>query len=172
MSVTAPRRFTLTGTQVAQIEKLRGDVRLEEGGSRSFRKAGGQCGIVSDDVAGLLQERGVDASEYWGGAYVMANDEICFDHCWVELADGTIVDATADQFQEGDSVRVVSPTSPLQRRYLKWQEITNVVADLRARAERVGAQKVLRELESFDVQVGVFGDTCAAEYAALVAELS
>lgn len=166
------RRLTLTKKQIAEIEQLRSEVRLEEGGSRSWRKAGGQCGIVSSCVAGMLQDWGVDACEYWGGAYLMENGKICWDHCWVELPDGTLVDATTDQFQEGDSVRVVSPRSPLQRRYLKWQEIETVLSDLRARATQIGARKVLREIAHPDVKHGVFGETYADEYAQLVAELA
>ena len=84
---------------------LRDEIRAEEFG-------GGMCSIVGEAL---------EAEHGWrrcGVAYVSADGEvICEAHVVNVLADGTIVDATADQFGEGDEVRVVRPGDPAYGRY-------------------------------------------------------
>ncbi len=40
-------------------------------------------------------------------------------HSWNRLADGTIVDATANQFGDSDPIRVIPPNDPRQQHYHK-----------------------------------------------------
>lgn len=92
-------------SQVDAVRCLREEVRAEEGG-------GGYCHVVSE----------VLACEYgwslFSGAYTsLAGEVICEAHVWNLLPDGSILDATADQFGEGHDVRVLTPDNPDFLRY-------------------------------------------------------
>lgn len=84
---------------------LRDGIRAEEFG-------GGMCSMVGEAL---------EAEHGWrrcGVAYVSPEGEvICEAHVVNVLSDGTIVDATADQFGEGDEVRVVRPGDLAYGRY-------------------------------------------------------
>lgn len=95
----------VTSMQIEAIRRLREECRVEDGG-------GGQCSVVSEEL-GLAYGWHIAT-----GAYTALNGEvICEDHAWNVLPDGSIVDATADQFGEGFDVRIVAPTDPDYRRY-------------------------------------------------------
>jgi hypothetical protein len=72
-----------------------------------------RCGKVAEAV---------DAELGWAyrwGHLRLLDGGICWIHCWNDLPDGTIVDATADQFEERwhDDVAVLSPANPLYTHY-------------------------------------------------------
>lgn len=91
-----------------RVYEIRGEVRRKGG-----RPNDGRCGDVT---AALEAEFG------WQGQYGylrLLDDTVSWVHCWNRLADGTIVDATADQFQGlwlGDGV-TVDPSSPMSANY-------------------------------------------------------
>lgn len=93
---------------IEAIRSLRQEVRLTAG------CLDGRCGAVSQalqDELGLLQR--------WGHLRLL-DGAVCWLHCWNETADGSIVDATADQFEAlfpGD-ILVLEPGDPLAGRYL------------------------------------------------------
>ena len=93
---------------IKAIRTLRREVRLTAG------RLDGRCGAVSQALQaelGLLQR--------WGHLRLL-DGAVCWLHCWNETADGSIVDATADQFEAlfpGD-ILVLEPGDPLARRYL------------------------------------------------------
>lgn len=72
------------------------------------------CGIVSEEL-GLMIE---GAQEFYGG-YIMADGTFCDDHAWVDLPGGRILDATVDQFNEGEDVRIIGTQSEHYSRYLR-----------------------------------------------------
>lgn len=79
---------------------------------RTWEGEGGQCGFVATDLA---KTYGWVA---YGGIYHSEDGRPIGDHVWnVHVPTGTIIDATADQFGEGDGVRVLTPTDPLHARY-------------------------------------------------------
>ena len=64
-------------------------------------------------------EREFGLAQRWGHLRLL-DGSVCWLHCWNESADGSLVDATADQFEEmfpGD-VLILAPTDPLACRYL------------------------------------------------------
>lgn len=92
-----------------RVHELRADVR-----HRDARPNDGRCGNVS---TALETEFGWQGQ--WGYLRLL-DGTVSWVHCWNLLADGTIVDATADQYQDlwlGDVV-VVEPSSPMAARYL------------------------------------------------------
>ena len=93
------------GDMLPHVLALRAETRIENGG-------GGMCHLVTEALA---HERG------WGRlpvSYLDADGEIVSDGHYVNLlADGTIVDPTADQFGEGHDVRVLPPDDPEYGRY-------------------------------------------------------
>lgn len=97
-----------TGADIEDMPRIlafRAETRLENGG-------GGMCHLVTEALA---HERG------WGRlavTYLSADGEIVTDGHYVNLlADGTIVDPTADQFGEGHDVRILRPDDPGYGRY-------------------------------------------------------
>lgn len=97
-----------------RIRTLRREVRL------AADRLDGRCGAVSEALErelGLVQRC---------GHLRLLNGAICWLHCWNPSDDGSIVDATADQFEElfpGD-VLVLAPTDPLADRYLPARDLT------------------------------------------------
>jgi len=92
-----------------RIYELRGEVRR-----RDARPNDGRCGNVA---TALEIEFGWQRQS---GYLKLLDDTVSWVHCWNRLADGTIVDATADQFQGlwlGDVV-TVDPSSPMAANYL------------------------------------------------------
>lgn len=95
-----------TAADIAWIRNLRHQIRTEEGG-------GGMCHFVSEVIYnkfGWQQE---------SGSYLAPNgDVICGGgHLWNVLPDGAILDATADQFGEGQDIRIIEPDDPDYHRY-------------------------------------------------------
>lgn len=72
-----------------RIYEIRGEVRR-----RDARPNDGRCGNVS---AALETEFGWPGQS---GYLKLLDSTVSWIHCWNRLADGTIVDATADQFQD------------------------------------------------------------------------
>jgi len=95
-----------------RLRLLRDEVRLGEGGSREYSLAGGRCGIVAEEIAVRFRWR-----EFYG-LYRLPDGRL-EEHAWNDLPDGTILDATADQFEEGHDIRVVPSGHPEYRRYLR-----------------------------------------------------
>lgn len=91
--------------RVAAIAAMREGIRAEEGG-------GGMCHLVTEALA---HERG------WGRlavSYLATDGVIVSDGHYVNLlGDGSILDATADQFGEGHGVRLLRPDDPEYGRY-------------------------------------------------------
>lgn len=91
--------------QEEAIVSMREAIRAEEGG-------GGMCHRVTEALA---HDRG------WGRlavSYLATDGEIVTDGHYVNLlADGSILDATADQFGEGHGVRLLRPDDPEYGRY-------------------------------------------------------
>lgn len=87
----------LTETLLEEIRKIREQIRADEGG-------GGMCHLVTEF---LEAERG------WKRLTVSrispSGDVICAAHYVSVLADGTIVDPTADQFGDGHDIRILKP---------------------------------------------------------------
>jgi hypothetical protein len=91
----------------AEIIAVREKVREAEDNDRC-------CGIVSEELAGMIP----GAQEFYG-AYITADDTFIEDHAWVDLPGGRILDATVDQFNEGEDVRIVGPESERYKCYLR-----------------------------------------------------
>jgi hypothetical protein len=99
-----------------RIYEVRREVRL-----RDARPNDGRCGNVT---AALAEEFG------WAGEWGylrLLDDTVSWVHCWNRLPDGTILDATADQYQDlwlGDVVTLPA-AHPLAANYLhapaKWE---------------------------------------------------
>jgi hypothetical protein len=90
-----------------QVRCIRRRVRLESG------RPDGRCGKVAEAIEAEL------GWAYRWGHLRLLDGGICWIHCWNQLPDGTVVDATADQFEErglGD-VAVLSPGDPLHTCY-------------------------------------------------------
>lgn len=95
---------------LAGIVEIREEVRVHEG-------SGGQCFFVAE----VLQQR--FGWEVGGGVYLARGGEPIGDHHWSVLPDGSILDATADQFCEGHDVRLVRTDDPEFARYrAEWHE--------------------------------------------------
>jgi hypothetical protein len=99
-----------------QIRVIRDQIRAEEGG-------GGMCHYVAETLAARLGWEDIS------GVYTSLQGEvICEAHHWNRMPDGTIVDATADQFGEGHDVRLVLPGDDDYPRYrLEWYQDWNPV---------------------------------------------
>ena len=102
----SPEQFTaLNAADRAQIRAVVDQLRKDAG-------TGGQCGFVTEVLG---RQRG------WGGAsgiYHTKDGEPIGDHTWsVHEPSNTIIDATADQFGEGHSIRVLPPDHPERSRY-------------------------------------------------------
>lgn len=90
-----------------RVRAIRRRVRIETG------KPDGRCGKVSEALAAEL------AWAYCWGHIRLLDGGICWIHCWNRMPDGTLVDATADQFEErwlGD-VAVLPPGDRRQAHY-------------------------------------------------------
>lgn len=91
---------------VAEIEELREDIRIEEGG-------GGMCHFVTEVLS---------ARYGWGRLFVTylsdGGDVICGGGHMVNiLPDGSVLDSTRDQFGEGHSVSLIRSDDPEIGRY-------------------------------------------------------
>jgi hypothetical protein len=92
-----------------RIHAVRRSVRLRDG-----RPNDGRCGNVTSALSSALGWAGES------GYLRLLDGTVSWVHCWNRLPDGTIVDATADQYQElwlGD-VAVVAPDDPMAGHYL------------------------------------------------------
>jgi hypothetical protein len=90
------------------VYEIRSEIRRKDA-----RPNDGRCGNVS---AALKKEFGWQAQS---GYLRLLDGTVCWLHCWNRLVDGTIVDATADQFQNlwlGDVV-VLDPADPMSANY-------------------------------------------------------
>lgn len=167
-SIESPQQWLAEHQPI--LTKLRDDIRKDVGGSASYHQAGGQCGAIAEE----LEAQWPDVlTSYLSGAYVDQQDRLCEDHAWVEFADGTILDLAADQFEEGDDLRLLAPGDPMRERYLRWQQIEQVVEDLAARANRLIVQGKQDQAQAeLDVcRHTVFGSTFASEYRKLRASV-
>jgi hypothetical protein len=93
--------------QIGRVRAIRRRVRLASG------RPDGRCGKVAEAIQAEL------GWAYRWGHLRLLDGGICWIHCWNQLPDGTVVDATADQFEErwlGD-VAVLSPGDPLHPCY-------------------------------------------------------
>jgi hypothetical protein len=98
-------KFTLTPNIISQIEEWRHQCRVDNEG-------GGACHLVSEIIEG---EWGFERQD---GTYCTPDQrDICVGHYWNLLPDGSILDSTADQFGEGNNIRIVSPNDPEFKRY-------------------------------------------------------
>lgn len=91
-----------------RIYEVRGEVRR-----RDARPNDGRCGNVT---SALKSEFGWESRH---GYLRLLDGTVSWVHCWNQLADGTTVDATADQFQGlwlGDIV-VIDPSDPKSANY-------------------------------------------------------
>jgi hypothetical protein len=92
---------------IERVRAIRRRVRLASG------RPDGRCGKVAEAIEAEL------GWAYRWGHLRLSDGGICWIHCWNQLPDGTVVDATADQFEErwlGDVV-VLSPGEPLHTCY-------------------------------------------------------
>lgn len=102
-----PRQGWPTDMDLDAMVRERALWRAKDGG-------GGMCHRVA---------RAVDSRFGWPmvteGTYLSRDDEvICGSgHCWNVLPDGSVLDATADQWCEGHDVRIVRPNEPDYLRY-------------------------------------------------------
>lgn len=93
---------------VRRIYDIRSEVRR-----RDARPNDGRCGNVA---AALETEFGWPRQS---GYLKLLDDTVSWVHCWNRLADGTVVDATADQFQGlwlGDVI-TIDPSDPMSANY-------------------------------------------------------
>jgi hypothetical protein len=98
-------KFTLTPNIISQIEEWRHQCRVDNEG-------GGACHLVSEIIE---DEWGFERQD---GTYCTPDQrDICVGHYWNLLPDGSILDSTADQFGEGNNIRIVSPKDPEFKRY-------------------------------------------------------
>ncbi|MGY3581955.1 hypothetical protein ACVIGB_001122 [Bradyrhizobium sp. USDA 4341] len=93
-----------TSDMLLEIRTVRQQFRLAAG-------CGGQCGDVAEYICSRWGWANV------GGVYLAPSLEPIGDHVWNVLPDGSILDATADQFSEGHDVRFLLKDSPDFRRY-------------------------------------------------------
>jgi len=93
---------------VDRIRELRRQVRL------AAPSLDGRCGAVSEAL-----ERDLGLAQRWGHLRLL-DGSVCWLHCWNQSAYGSVVDATADQFETlfpGD-VLILATTDPLVSHYL------------------------------------------------------
>lgn len=88
-----------------ELRELRRRIRDDEGG-------GGMCHFVSECIQ---MEYGWQ--RFMGTYTAIDGDVICSAHLWNILPDGSILDATADQFGEGHDIRIIATTDPDYDRY-------------------------------------------------------
>jgi hypothetical protein len=90
------------------IRALRAEVRVRDG-----RPDDGRCGHVADVICARLGWK-----KQWGHLLLL-DGSVCWVHCWNRRPDGSLVDATADQFEErwpGD-ILVLTPGDPRAAHY-------------------------------------------------------
>lgn len=107
--VARPRIHNPTDPPVLRrIYEIRSAVRRTDA-----RPNDGRCGNVS---AALEKEFGWQRQS---GYLRLRDGTVCWLHCWNRLTDGTIVDATADQFQNLwlDDVVILDPAHPMAANY-------------------------------------------------------
>jgi hypothetical protein len=97
----------LTPEQIAQIHDIRRQCRCRPGMLSGMI---GTCDRVSHLVATLIN------AEFVSGRLIEADGHSDY-HCWVKLADGTILDATADQFSN-DPICVIEPGTDQYNAYV------------------------------------------------------
>lgn len=73
-----------------QIEEAADDIDLML--DRLAELSGLECNGVADLISYELGEAGIEHYRMCGSVRRRATDEVVFPHCWVELADGTILD--------------------------------------------------------------------------------
>ena len=78
----------ISPADLERVRAIRRRVRLESG------RPDGRCGKVAEAIQAEL------GWAYRWGHLRLLDGGICWIHCWNQLPDGTIVDATADQFEE------------------------------------------------------------------------
>lgn len=98
----------LTPEIIALIRQERHSNRLAEGG-------GGMCHYLSEYLANEYGWRRESGSYLSAAGEVISGD----GHYWNYLPDGSLLDATADQWCEGYDIRVIAPTSSEFDRY-RW----------------------------------------------------
>ena len=89
------------------------EMQAERTAWRSLEGGGGMCHRVA---------RAVECRHGWAmatGTYTLADGRVICGagHCWNVLPDGSILDATADQWCEGHDIRTVAPDEPDYLRY-------------------------------------------------------
>lgn len=99
----------LTADQIAAVHRVRAEI-VAYGETNSV--GGPSCGVLSEELGMLLGGR----ENY--GRYRLDDGTVCDDHAWVQLPGGVILDASADQFDGGAPIRVLSPGDPDFARYL------------------------------------------------------
>jgi hypothetical protein len=99
--------YVISSAELEEAHAIRRRVRLESG------RPDGRCGKVAEAIEAEL------GWAYRWGHLRLLDGGICWIHCWNQLPDGTVLDATADQFEErwlGD-MAVLPPGDPLQASY-------------------------------------------------------
>jgi hypothetical protein len=107
MAEAKARSTVIISADLERVRAIRRRVRLESG------RPDGRCGKVAEAIEAEL------GWAYRWGHLRLRDGRICWIHCWNQRPDGTVVDATADQFEErwlGD-VAVLSPDDPLHAHY-------------------------------------------------------
>src|SRR5438034_690309 len=102
MAEADARSSAISSTDLERVRAIRRRVRLASG------RPDGRCGKVAEAIQAEL------GWAYCWGHLRLLDGEVCWIHCWNQLPNGTVVDATADQFEErwlGD-VAVLSPGDP------------------------------------------------------------
>jgi hypothetical protein len=107
MAEAAAPSSVVSAAALERVRAIRRHVRLASG------RSDGRCGKVAEAIEAEL------GWAYRWGHLRLLDGGICWIHCWNQLPDGTVVDATADQFEErwlGDGI-VLSPGDPLYSCY-------------------------------------------------------
>jgi hypothetical protein len=95
-----------------RMKKYMRQVRTHERGGAGHRDGGGKCGIVSEE-----NEVRFGWPAIWGTHDDLGDPDE--EHVWNRLPDGSILDATRDQFGDraGRCVRIIRPQDPEYARY-------------------------------------------------------
>lgn len=118
------------GQNIAITDRWCEDLRAWRDAAREEEGGGGLCHVVTEYLEG----------EYgWGRVSVAylspAGEVICAPHVINVLPDGSLFDPTADQFGEGDDIRLIRPEDPRYLRYrMEWDEEFNPENNRRAAA--------------------------------------